>query len=172
MVTLTSFINTIKSTPVSIGFLKKRVPKDVDVVSYEQLRGKHRRDLFRGKRAIIVLIPKKGSKLGHFIALLPRRHHIEYFSSLGGSWERELDLLKEPHKIFKDLFGKQFIYNRVKLQSGSYRVEDCAAWVLARVFLSKLKLREFVQLFQRTVSLTGSDSIVALMTMLLFLDRT
>jgi hypothetical protein len=109
--------------------------------------------------------------MGHFVALLPRRHHIEYFSSLGNSWERELDLLSEPHTIFKELLGKSFIYNRTKLQSGSYKVEDCSAWVLARVFLSKLKLREFVQLFQRTVSLSGSDDIVAVLTLLLFLDQ-
>ena len=171
MVTLTSFVNKIKSTPVSIGFLKKRVPKDVDVVTYGQLRGKHRSEVFRGKRAVICLIPKKGSRMGHFVALLPRRHHIEYFSSLGNSWERELDLLSEPHTIFKELLGKSFIYNRAKLQSGSYKVEDCSAWVLARVFLSKLKLREFVQLFQRTVSLNGSDDIVSMLTLLLFLDQ-
>jgi len=171
MVTLTGFINKIKSTPVSIGFLKKRVPKDVDVLAYQQLKGKHRRDVFRGKRAVVILIPKKGSKMGHFIVLLPRKHHIEYFSSLGNSWERELNLLEEPHKIFKELFGNQFIYNRVKLQSGSYKIEDCAAWVLARVFLSKLKLREFVQLFQRDVHLTGSDDIVAMLTLLMFLDQ-
>ena len=171
MVTLTGFINKIKSTPVSIGFLKKRVPKDVDVLAYQQLKGKHRREVFRGKRAVIVLIPKKDSKMGHFIVLLPRKHHIEYFSSLGQSWERELDLLGEPHKIFKELFGNQFIYNRVKLQSGSYKIEECAAWVLARVFLSKLKLREFVQLFQRDVNLTDSDDIVAMLTLLHFLDQ-
>ena len=171
MVKLATLLENIERTPVSVAFLKKRVPDNVSVVSYESLKGKHRSEVFRGKRAVICLIPKKGSKMGHFVALLPRRHHIEYFSSLGNSWERELDLLSEPHKIFKELFGKSFIYNRAKLQSGSYKVEDCAAWVLARVFLSKLKLREFVQLFQRTVSLSGSDDIVAVLTLLLFLDQ-
>jgi hypothetical protein len=171
MVKLTSLLETIKATPVSIGFLRKRVPKDVDVIPYSNLKGKHRSEVFKGKRALIVLIPKKDSKMGHFIVLLPRRHHIEYFSSLGNSPQRELDLLGEPKKIFEELLGKNFIYNKTKLQSGNYRIEDCAAWVLARIYLSKLKLREFVQLFLRNVQLSDPDTIVACLSVLLFQDR-
>ena len=93
MVKLATLLENIERTPVSVAFLKKRVPDNVSVVSYESLKGKHRSEVFKQKRAVIVLIPKKGSPKGHFIALIPRKHHIEYFSSLGNSFESELSQL-------------------------------------------------------------------------------
>ena len=167
MVTLRSLLETIERTPVSIGFLKKKVPENVDVFAYEQLKNKHRSDVFKNKRGIIVLIPKKGHKKGHFVALIPRRNHIEYFSSLGNSFETELAQLNEPLTIFKKLLGKQFIYNNIRFQSGQYNINTCGAWVLARVKLAGLKMREFQKLFNR-VSLNSPDDIVSLMVLLDF----
>ena len=59
MVKLKSLIEQIESTPVSIGFLKKRVPEKVAVYAYQQLKGKSRSELFKKNKALIVLIPKK-----------------------------------------------------------------------------------------------------------------
>ena len=171
MVTLNQLMSTVKRTPVSVGFMKARVPDKVDVLHYKQLAGKHRLDVFKGKRAVVVLIPKKGSKMGHFVCLLPREKHIEYFSSLGGSWQTELDKLHESSKIFEELLGARWIYNRVKLQQNIYHINDCAAWVLARCFLSKLKQRDFIKLFSKRLTLNQSDDIVALLTVLLFVDK-
>ena len=170
MVTINSLMETIKKTAVGIQFLKDRLPKDVDVVSYEKLKGKDRRTVFKGKRAVVILIPKKGEKLGHFVVCLPRENHIEYFSSLGNDYKVELQKLGEASAIFDTLLGKQYIYNRVPLQSKAYHINDCAAFVLSRVYLSHLKLREFVKLFQKSVNLQSSDDIVALMTVLHFVN--
>ena len=167
MVNLRSLLETIERTPVTIGFLKERVPKDVDVYAYEQLKNKHRSNVFKNKRGVIVLIPKKGEKKGHFVALIPRRNHIEYFSSLGNSYETELAQLQEPKDVFKSLLGKQFIYNNIRFQSGKYNINTCGAWVLARVKLAGLKMREFQSLFNR-VSLQGADDVVSLMVLLDF----
>ena len=167
MVNLRRLLETIEQTPVNIGFLKQKVPKDVDVYAYEQLKNKHRSALFKNKRGIIVLIPKKGEKKGHFIVLIPRRNHIEYFSSLGNSYETELAQLNEPLDIFKNLLGKQFIYNNIRFQSGKYNINTCGAWVLARVKLAGLKLREFQGLFNR-VSLNNADDVVSMMVLLDF----
>ena len=170
MVSLSSLIDTIKTNAVSIKFLRSRVPKNVDVIVYQKLKGRHRSEVFKGKRAVIVLIPKQGSKMGHFIVLLPKPSHIEYFSSLGNSPFEELKKLREPTEIFKSLLGKNYIYNRVKLQSGKYNVEDCAAFVLARVYLSKLKQREFVGLFQSKITLQSADDIASMLSLLHFAD--
>ena len=153
-----------------MGFLKSRVPHGVQVLSYTQLN-KPRGEIFKKKKPAVVLIPKKGEDLGHFIALLPRERYIEYFSSLGGSPESELAQLGEPLEIMRKILGKNFIYNRVQLQSGKYSVRDCASWVLARVKLAKMPLREFTKLFKRR-TLQTSDDVVALMTLLDFVDRT
>ena len=170
MVKLRALLERVETTPVTIGFLKKRVPSTVAVLAYTQLRGKHRTALFKGKTAIIVLIPKSGSKRGHFICLVPRPGHIEYFSSLGNSFETELAKLGEHLDLFRTLLGKDFIYNRVTLQSGKYNINTCGAWVLARAKLAHLKLRDFLQLFGR-VSLQNPDDIVSTMVLLDFVDR-
>ena len=169
MVKLRTLLETVEQTPVSIGFLKKRVPPKVDVLAYEQLAGKHRTQLFKGKNAIIVLVPKKGSKKGHFVCLVPRPGHLEYFSSLGRNFESELSELGEHLSTFQKLFGKRYIYNKVKLQSGKYSINTCAAFVLARAKLAHLKLREFQQLFNR-ITLQNPDDVVALMVLLDFVN--
>ena len=170
MVKLRSLLETIEETPVTIGFLKKRVGDTVDVLAYQQLKGKHRSALFKGKTAVIVLIPKKDSKRGHFICLVPRPNHVEYFSSLGNSFETELAQLDEHLDLFRKLIQPNYIYNKVKLQSGKYNINTCGSWVLARARLAHLKLRDFLQLFQR-ISLQSPDDIVATLVLLDFVDK-
>lgn len=160
-------MESIARSTVTIKFLKQRVPKTVSVLAYQQLKGLHRSSLFKGKTAIIVLIPKKGSKQGHYICLVPRRNHLEYFSSLGNSFESELAQLDEHLDLFRSLLGRNYIYNKVKLQSGRYNINTCGAWVLARSKLAHLKLRDFQELFQR-ISLQNPDDIVSIMVLLDF----
>ena len=171
MVTLKNLLQTIETTPVSIGFLKKRVPDTVAVFSYRQLSGKHRSELFKGKTALIILVPKKNSPKGHFICLIPRSGHIEYFSSLGRSMESEFAELGEPLGLFRELLGKDYIYNRVVLQSGKYNINSCGAWVLCRVKLAHLKLREFQQMFRKHY-LHNPDEIAATLVLLDFVSKT
>ena len=170
MVKLRTLLETIETTPVNIGFLKRRVGKTVSVLAYEQLKGQHRSTLFKGKTAVIVLIPKKGSKRGHFICLVPRPTHIEYFSSLGNNFETELAQLDEHVNLFRKLLGKNYIYNKVKLQSGRYNINTCGAWVLARARLAHLKQRGFLEIFGR-ISLQNPDDIVSMLALLDFVDK-
>jgi len=103
--------------------------------------------------------------------LVPGKKSIEYFSSLGNSPMKELELLKEPKAIFEELLGKNFNYNHRQLQSGAYSVNDCAAWVLLRVYFRHLKLREFQSLFSRRITLESTDDLAAIMAVVLFQDR-
>lgn len=170
MVKLKSLIEQIESTPVSIGFLKKRVPANVAVYAYQQLKGKSRSELFKKNKALIVLIPKKNEKKGHYIALLARHNHIEYFSSLGQSPDSEMDKLHQSHTSIKNILGKNYIYNHVKLQRDrNYNINTCGAFVLARVFFHDLKLREFTELFRR-ISLQNPDEIASIMVLLHFVS--
>ena len=168
MVVLHDLITELEKTPVSVGTLKDTVPDYVHVYSYKELEGKSRNDLFRKAKAIIVLIPKKGEKMGHFVALIPWKTHIEYFSSLGNSFEKELSMLGQTNHIQR-VVGKHYIYNRTALQSGKYNIRTCAYFVLARVKLHKMKLRQFVQIFQSTLQLSNPDEIVSLLTLFSFI---
>lgn len=168
MVKLLQLLEKMKTTPIDLRVLEKKLPPRCRAVQYQQLKGKHRSDAFgKGTDALVVLIPKKGSKVGHFIALLARPRFIEYFSSLGGSPDSELSKLGESHGIMKNILGNNFIYNSKPLQSGKYNINDCACWILARLYLKHLKLREFQTLFDREVHLRSSDDIVAMLCVLL-----
>ena len=162
---LRKLIDNIRSRPVSVKFLRERLPKSVPVFEYSQLRGKHRSELFKNRTALVVIIPMKGTRAGHYIVLLPKSNHIEYFSSLGNGPFDELKKLHEPKKIFQDLLGKQFIYNRTKLQSDKADTQSCWLWVLLRVKFHDLKLREFVSLFTSRVNLQDPDDVASLMAL-------
>ena len=170
MVKLIQLLEKIQQTSMDVEYLRKRLPKKCKVVDYTSLKG-HRSDVFRGLEALVVLIPKKGSDLGHFVVLLPREHHIEYFSSLGGTPHSELQKLGEPEQQMKEILGKNFIVNTKKLQSGAYNIQDCGVWVILRCMLRHLKLREFQELFQSSIHLQTSDQIAACLCAILFLDK-
>ena len=171
MVSLTRILQGIKQNAVSVEFIRARLPPNCRVVEYKSLKGKHRSEVFRNTEALVVLIPKRGETIGHFIVLIPGRKSIEYFSSLGGSPMKELDKLHEPKEIFEKLLGKQFNYNRRQLQSGRYNINDCAAWVILRAYFRKYKLREFIELFARRITLETPDDLAAIMAIAIFQDQ-
>ena len=164
---LRKLIDNIRSRPVKVSFLRERLPKNIPVMSYMNLKGKHRSEVFKNRPAVVVIIPMKGTKQGHFVLLLKRDTHISYFSSLGNSPFDELKKLHEPKQIFEELLGKNYIYNRDKLQSDKADTQTCWLWILLRVKFQKLKQREFVQLFNSRISLTRPDDIATLMALAL-----
>ena len=170
MVKLVSMLESLKKTPIDLSVLAKLIPKSCKTMQFKHLKGKHRSEIFKDNEGIVVLIPSKVSKIGHFICLLPRRHHIEYFSSLGGSPDEELNKLHQSHDIMKKLLGNNYVYNSVKLQSGKYNIKDCASFVLMRLYFRHLKLREFQKLFSRNIQLSTPDDIASAFTALLLTE--
>lgn len=170
MVKLETLLEKIKQTPLDLDYVRKKLPPRCRAVEYKNLKGKHRSQVFKDTDALVVLIPKVGSNVGHFVVLLAKEHHIEYFSSLGGTPAKELQKLGEPLEIFQELLGKNFITNSKTLQSGKYSINDCAVWCILRCVLRKLKLREFQELFARATHLQTSDDIAACLGVLLLID--
>ena len=169
-ISLKSIVNQLKHTPVSVGDLKQLIPPKTKVVKLKDLKGKHRTQVFKGLRGIIVLLPSKVSKQGHYVTILPRRNHIEYWSSLGNSPAKEATLLHNDEGIIKNLLGNHFIYNRTKLQSGDFKIKTCAMFCVARLFLSDLKLREFNSLFTKGLTANSPDDLISLMSFMTFQD--
>ena len=67
---------------------------------------------------------------------------------------------------FNRILGKNYTYNRAKLQLQKYDVDDCGYWALARAILVGMKLPDFQKLFRgRTIK--SSDEMMGLMTLLL-----
>lgn len=172
MVRLESLIQTIETTPVSVKFLKSLVPNNVAVLHYAQLKNYNRSSLFKNNTAAIVLIPHKKLKKGHYICLLPKRRSIEYFSSLGMGPTEELEKLDHEENFMSSILGKNFTYNRSRLQNQhNYNINTCGAFVFCRARFHKYKLRDFLDLF-RGISLQSPDEVVSALVLLTFIDKS
>ena len=156
--------------PLGLNKLREMLPSDSKAMLYSELAKdkRSRQAIFKGVRSIVVLYETKidNKTQGHWVVLIPRAHSIEYFSSLGRSPSDEMHALHQDPTAFSRILGKNFTYNRAKLQLQSYNVDDCGYWALARAILVEFKLRDFQKLFRgRTVR--SSDEMMGLMTLLL-----
>ena len=77
-----------------------------------------------------------------------------------------MNALHQDTTAFNRILGKNFTYNRAKLQLQNYNVDDCGYWALARAILVEFKLRDFQKLF-RGRTIRSSDEMMGLMTLLL-----
>ena len=170
MVSLKSAISSLKHTAVSIHDLRKLVPPKCKVVKLSELKGKHRSEVFKGVRGMIILLPSTVSPQGHYVAVLPRKNHIEYWSSLGNSPAKESKLLHIDEGIIDNLLGRHYIYNRTRLQSGDFSIKTCAMFCVARLYMSDLKMREFNSLFKSGMTANSPDDLVSLMSFMTFQD--
>jgi hypothetical protein len=163
-------IREIISQPMTISRLRELLPQNSKAVLYNTLKHdkRKRKDIFRGINSLVVLYEGKidGIKQGHYVCLIPRSHSIEYFSSLGRSPTDEMTAFHTDATVFKTILGKNYTYNRKKLQLQSYTVEDCGYWVLARCIMWKTKLAKFQQMFSPR-TLRSSDEVLANMMFLL-----
>jgi hypothetical protein len=166
---LQQLVTRLKQTPMNVGSLKKVLPEYATFKTIGQLT-EHRSKVFGRFDCVVVLIPSNFSTIGHFVVLTRFPKYIEYFSSLGGSPKSETQKLGQRADILLRLLGKNYVYNSVALQSSSSTIQDCALFVLARVKLRKLKLREFQALFKGRISLQSPDDIVSLLAVLLVVD--
>jgi hypothetical protein len=156
--------------PLGLNKLREMLPSSSKAVLYSTLtkNKRSRQEIFKGILSMVVLYETKidGKRQGHWVVLIPRAHSIEYFSSLGRSPSDEMNALHQDKSAFNRILGKNFTYNRSKLQLQRYDVDDCGYWALARAILVDVKLRDFQKLFRgRTVS--SSDEMMGLMTLLL-----
>lgn len=163
---LRQLIDRLKSTPMNVGTLKSLLPPYAVFKKLEDLKA----PVFGKHDCVVLLIPSKFSKIGHFVVLLKFPKYVEYFSSFGGRPESEMKLLGQHSDTLKRVLGRKYTYNSVELQSSSTTIQDCALFVLARIALRTLKLREFQQLFKAKIVLDTPDDIVSMLTALLLVD--
>ena len=167
---LKNAISTIKSLPIGLREIDNLLPPRCATIQYKNLT-RPRAQLFKNNDAYVVRIPNQSNKVGHFVVLLAKRNHIEFFSQTGGSIASEFKRLGQDPSLLNQIVGKHFIHNSKALQSNKQSVQDCACWCLSRCYLKHLKLRQFQGLFNKSVNLQSSDDIVSLMCLLLLGSR-
>lgn len=161
-----NIIHQLETHPMDIREVRKYLPAHSKAVLYSTL-GKSKDYTFKNHQCIIVLYESRKLKEGHYVALINRGKHVEYFSSLGLPPRDELTKLKlgESPK-FQELLKNNYAYNRTALQNQSdYKINTCGWFCIARCLLHELPIADFVQLFKsRTRS---PDEIIARMSVLL-----
>ena len=161
----------IEKKQIDITQLRKKLPENCKAVLYDTLKRdkRHRSDIFKDVTGIVVLYEGDidGRKQGHYVVLLPRATHIEYFSSLGNSPSHETTILGIENDAFKRILGTNFKYSRAKLQRDRYDVNTCGWWAIARCYLHHWNLQRFQSFFRKRQQITGPDEKVVLMTMIL-----
>lgn len=163
-------LQEIKRNPLGLNKLRTMLPSDSHAILYSTLAkdNRSRQAIFKGIRSLVVLYETKidGSRVGHWVVLIPRAHSIEYFSSLGRSPSDEMNALHQDKTAFSRILGKNFTYNRAKLQLQKYDIDDCGYFALARAILVEFTLRDFQKLLSgRTIR--SSDEMLGIMTLLL-----
>ena len=162
---LSELIERLKKTPMNVGSLKRILPSYATFKTLDQI-SEHRSKVFGKHKCVVMLIPSKFSKMGHYVCLTRFPKYIEYFSSLGGNPSSEVAKLGQNGSNLMTLLGKNYAYNSKALQQNNTTIEDCALWVMCRLKLSGLKLREFQGLFTNKIHLRSPDDIMAMMVIL------
>ena len=160
-------LSELISKPVSSKVLEQKLPPYAKFMLYSDLlKDKRHRTAVFGKYSCLVVLYEgdiSGVTRGHYVALIKRPSHIEYFSSMGFLPKHEQDMLGlDESGAFERLLGKSYKPNRTKLQSGKYTINDCAYWTLARVALYRMPLPQFVQFFTRKYNLQNPDQVLAI----------
>lgn len=132
---------------------------------YETLRTITPAQFFSKPAAIILMENKRsGDKVGHFMAIIQQRNHIEHFDSYGYSIQDELNITGEPPYIIELLneTSRKVIESKVRFQSTQNDSETCGRWCVARVRMRDLFISEFKDFFERPV--VTKDQKVVLLT--------
>ena len=64
-----SLLRKLKQTPMDLRTLGRLLPSYATTATYDQIKGKHRSEVFKKHKCVVVLIPSTFSKIGHFVVL-------------------------------------------------------------------------------------------------------
>jgi len=133
----------------------RRLIGDVPIYRYPELASMKTPDeLFKGKRAAVLLFLTKGDNDGHWLCVLDHPSHIEVFDSFGTKIDGDRAWLDEHEKLeFHEVAPllsnllkggtKQVIHNTTKLQDDN--TDTCGDYVCYRILNAHVPLHEFVK---------------------------
>jgi hypothetical protein len=140
------------------------------LIEYDELmKVRSIEDLFSGKvDAVIILLTIEGPNapsVGHWIAILNHKDHVEHFDPYGLTVDEELGLTHEKPYL-SDLLNKsnkRVVDSAERLQARREDVNTCGRWCIARVRLKDETLREFSAIIKTAHA--APDVTISLMTM-------
>ena len=158
-------LQRLKEIPISLDTIQNYSPDDIGVIQYDNIKAKNLKELFKGKRGVIIFYEMHGGgpQIGHFSLLLNLKTPY-YFSSYGFPAEKELDLTKSDPKKLLNLLP-EYDYNKVRYQKIRH-TNTCGLHCLARSYLH-FRESKYKELMTHRVVLQDADMVVCLMCLLL-----
>lgn len=163
-------LNKVEAQDLSGAQLIRMTKGKAKAMVYDDLRlVSHLEQLFDKTSCVFVLLQIKGavSPVGHWIALIKHRDHIEHFDSYGLSVDQEIALTYEKHYL-TDLIDNSrtnVVTSQKKLQAVREHVNTCGRWCVLRCLLKNINMREFYDFISS--SDTHPDMVAALTTIFL-----
>ena len=158
---------------LSIGDLKKIVPRYCMVKRYDQVRGKSLKEVLKGRTCLILLwnIHDKKHRVlnqpGHFFMISTRGPEpCVVFSSTGMTPKKELFITQSNPTLLDEILPEGTVYNSVKLQQ-SKDANTCWRWNIVFAHLAPMGLKKFQELFRGNMHVSTPDELVTAMTLLL-----
>jgi hypothetical protein len=130
-----------------------------NLMTYRKLKKYKTLDQALGKHGALVLLYETQENFGHWVCVFKRGDLIEHFDSYGmkpddeikfiDSYFRKRHNLHIPH-LTALLYESPYkiSYNEHKLQKHKEDVNTCGRWVIARLLLRHLPLKQFSKMFK------------------------
>jgi hypothetical protein len=162
-------LKSLERQPISLGLLKKKLPRYVKCMLYDDLPAKGNIFAVMGRATcLIVLYMMHGNdqSVGHYSTILRHGKKLEYFSSYGLSPEAEIHKTHSSGKLLH-MLGTDYVRSSASLQERSHS-STCARWAAVRCLLHEIPIQLFVSNFTKPIHLQTPDDVVTMGTMFLF----
>lgn len=130
-------INQKKSKPLDFKalerFYKKNTNKDLKIIVINEISENSTIETLFDQGCFVLYVPIKDQYSGHFVSMFKNNNKIYYLDSYGNTPKYLLDLSFHPeqNKPFFEIIknsGLRVIYNTVKYQTLSSKVDDCGRY--------------------------------------------
>jgi hypothetical protein len=152
-------LSEVKQYALGDDDLSRIVPK-ANIFTYPYLKNvKHIDEIFGDDGQAIMLYLTENEHTGHWVGLLRKNDHIEFFDPYGEKPDDELKWIsrdkREELDQDKPLLSKLLrqselpvVYNKVKFQKDGNNIETCGRHVATRLLHKDLSLPEYAEMIK------------------------
>ena len=152
-------MNNLQKKTLSNHEILEKLENKANLMTYSDLMQYDNLDDALGQHDALVLLYETKENFGHWVAIFKRGNLIEHFDSYGYFPDDELDFIPDyfreiegidyPHLSYLlDKSPYKLSFSEHKLQKHKEDVNTCGRWVIARLLLRHLPLKDFEKLFK------------------------
>ena len=145
----------VKEYALSDGDIRKILGPDISIITYPML-GEMRsiEDAFDNKGRCVMLVPNASPTMGHWVAMIKRPDHIEFFDPYGDAPEEQKEGLSQSRLQSLDIdqpyltkllraSGKPVYYNTKGFQQDKASVATCGRHAVSRLLYAPYTIDKY-----------------------------